>query len=736
MPGEAKDNPPLLKRLQFLGQRSAFCLAVLVGTILYLTLAGDAMAALQFDVFIGYDSFVPEACWFPIVFEIKNDGPSFTGTVEVKSANNQDQTLLSTVELPTGTLKRFVLPMFSSGRGYSSWDVRLLDERGKLRAEQNGLRARKQMAHGTPLMGALPRTASGTPMIKPILAQGSEFQPAAARMLPSIFPDNPLVLEGLSCLYLNSERAGDLTVNQVEALLGWLNAGGHLIVAVEQPSDVNAASWLKNIFPYDVKDLRGLQRHPELQRWLRSATWTTSSPLPSGPPNQFGPGQGNIRDFSIANPFADLPDDFDFENKEMQVAVGQLREGKVEVQAGDMPLVVTTQRGRGRVTGLLFSPEREPVRSWRELPTFWAKLAEVPGGWYVAKNLYEQGGWSTDGVFGAMIDTRQVHKLPVGWLLALLIVYLVVIGPFDQFWLKRIGRPMLTWITFPCYVVLFSLVIYFIGYKLRAGESEWNELHVVDVLLNGTQAELRGRTYASVYSPANQRYTLGSEQKFATLRGEFAGGWNASASNEKATIQQTGDSFKADIFVPVWTSELFVSDWWQSASLPLSATVRPAPGGWEIRLENKSSQKLTNVQLAIEDRIISLGALGAQETRTQKVARNDGTPLKGYVMNYGANFQNAVVSRQHALGSTANGQISEKLNSAIAVSFISQLTRSQMYQNNFISPPGLDISAVLEHGGAVVLAWAEGYSPIKPIYQFSPRRMQRDTLWRLALKVE
>ena len=53
------------------------------------------------------------------------------------------------------------------------------------------------------------------------------------------------------------------------------------------------------------------------------------------------------------------------------------------------------------------------------------------------------GGWSVDGIFGAMIDSRQVHKLPVGWLLLLLLVYLVVIGPLDQYWLKRIGKPML-----------------------------------------------------------------------------------------------------------------------------------------------------------------------------------------------------------------------------------------------------------------------------------------------------
>jgi hypothetical protein len=729
---------PLTRPPRSTGGRNSFLLALLCSCWVFLVTGQGAKGALQFDVFPGYDGIVPEASWFPVVCEIKNDGPSFTGTVEVKRSDDPDQTLLTPVELPTGTLKRLVLPVFSSGRGYSSWDVRLLDERGKARGEQLGVRARKHIYRGTPLLGALPRTANGTPVIRPIATTTSELQPVAARILPALFPDNPLVLEGMSCLYLNSERAADLGIAQVDALLGWLNAGGHLIVAVEQPSDITSSKWLKSIFPCDVKDLRTLDRHSELQDWLRSATWSTNSLRSRGYPNQFGGPQPNIAEIPNANPFSQLPEDFDFERKPLQVAVGEVRDGRVELASGDTPLIISTQRGRGRVTALMFSPEREPVRSWRELQTFWAKAAEVPGAWYVSKDLYPQGGWSTDGVFGAMIDTRQVHKLPVGWLLLLLIVYLVVIGPLDQFWLKRIGRPMLTWITFPCYVVLFSMVIYFIGYKLRAGESEWNELHVVDVLLNGAQAELRGHTYSSIYSPANQRYVLAGQQKFATLRGELSG-WNnaaAGSSGEKTTIVQSGDSFKAEVFVPVWTSELFVSDWWQSAAVPFTATVRAADAGWEIRLENKTNQQLTNLQLAIGDRLISLGSLAGQETRTQKVQPGEGAGLRMFVSSYGGNFQGAVASRQRALGSTASGQIVDKPNSTVAVSFLSQVGQPQMYQSGFIAPPGLDLSPVLNHGGAVLLAWAGDYSPIKPIYQFSPRRLHRDTLWRLALKVE
>jgi hypothetical protein len=62
---------------------------------------------IQFDVFLGHDGIVPEASWFPVICEIKNDGPGFTATIEIAGGNyNQGQTLREVVELPTGTLKR------------------------------------------------------------------------------------------------------------------------------------------------------------------------------------------------------------------------------------------------------------------------------------------------------------------------------------------------------------------------------------------------------------------------------------------------------------------------------------------------------------------------------------------------------------------------------------------------------------------------------------------------------
>ena len=99
---------------------------------------------------------------------------------------------------------------------------------------------------------------------------------------------------------------------------------------------------------------------------------------------------------------------------------------------------------------------------------------------------------------------------------------------------------------------------------------------------------------------ANQRYLLESSQKYATLRGEFVGMWGGGQSSEKATVVQNGDSFKAEIFVPVWTSQLFVSDWWQPAAAPLRVTVHPLNEAWQVNVENHTDQKLTSAQIVVD----------------------------------------------------------------------------------------------------------------------------------------
>jgi len=132
--------------------------------------------------------------------------------------------------------------------------------------------------------------------------------------------------------------------------------------------------------------------------------------------------------------------------------------------------------------------------------------------------------------------------------------------------------------------------------------------------------------------------------------------FGGSQSAGKAEVVQDGDSFKAEIFVPVWTSQLFVNDWAVvSPAVPLTANVTGTATGWRVRLENHTDAKLTSAHLVIGEWIIPLGEIPAKDARTFNVSAEGGKNLRQFVLDHGRQFHNAVQSRQYAFGSSRRG---------------------------------------------------------------------------------
>jgi hypothetical protein len=731
--------------------------------LLLLLSAGHAQAAAppRFDVFAGYGNLLPAQGWFPITCEVQNDGPPFTAIIEVSADQlGRGQTRRLKLDLPTGTLKRVVIPAFTAA---NVWKARLLDEHGRLRAEAATFQS-TVIPHELPLVAALCRTGQGGKDGLPVFpafpnpSRFSSTKYAAARLQLETFPDNPLAMESIDLLYLNSTKALDLKASQVTALRAWLQNGGHLVVGVEQVSDITANPWLSELMPCNLTDVRVLDVHPQLQQWLRGA-WSSTRFQEQNLPNNFGrgmlpnpvpPAAGAGRRGGV-NPGAEpavispssLPDDLPFETTNLPVVTGTLRDGTILIGDAAAPLAVTAPRGRGQITVLTFSPEREPFLSWTNRAWFWAKLSDVPLALLTSRdNSQNMARQSSDGVFGSMIDSKQVRKLPLPWLLALLAAYLAVIGPLDQYFLKKIKRQMLTWITFPVYVAAFSGLIYWIGYHLRAGELEWNELNVVDVLpdlLPGAPSPvLRGETYVSIYSPVNADYQLQGDPPlaFATLRGEYGGNYGGGSETTGASIVQLDNSFVAEAHVPVWTSQLFVSDWLQRAeAAPLAMSLTRKVAGWTATIENKSDHDLPQARLVVDQRIYDLPPLPRGKTIAFPVQSGGGTPLASFVSQYSGNFQNAVNTRRNNFGNN-QVNIANVADGAMAVSFLARMNVAEGGWNNFEAFRSLDLSRYAGPDHAILLAWDPGHSPVAPLNHFGAKRTHRDSLLRLVVSVK
>jgi len=683
----------------------------------------EAQAKVQFDVFPGYDNTARAGAWYPVTIEVFNEGPSFDAVVELSGGQFGSVTVRVPVELPTNTRKRFAVPLFCTSQSFLTVDARLLDSKGKLQEERLGQQV-GLLGWDVPFLGALPGSFSGVPSFpQPERTVRPELQPRVARLQPEIFPDNSITLEGLNSLYLNTARALELKEPQVAALRTWINCGGQLIVSIDQPNDVTATPWLRQLLPAEVAGMTNVRLGKELHRWLAQGLWDPQFAFKSvirGPDT-------SSSDSTLAQLVADLS----VEVTDIPLLQMRPRRGVSVTTIGDPPWLVSTPQGRGQIILLGINPEREPLKSWKHRPWFWAKLCGVPPRFLTSTDFAVQGGRGLDAVFGAIIETRQIRKLPVGALLLLLVVYLAVIGPFDQWWLKKINRPMLTWITFPAYVLLFSGLIYFIGYKLRAGQTEWNELQVVDVLPDeeGTRATLRGRTFGGLYSPANETYRLVNHASESAMRGEFKNLFGGSPDPGRLNITFEAQRLAADLFVPVWTSSLNVSEWVEDEEAPLEAR-RVGVDRYEVK--NRTGQTLGPLWVVTADSVVRLPELRAKAT-TEVELTNGVESFSQTISQRQSEFSAAVGQREDTFGSGDRQYIEDWAGAAMAASFPSRLSPDPRDGQSYIWPAGFDLSPNLGRGDAVVLAWIPEGGILPPQNQFAAPRSRRGALLRLSV---
>ena len=312
----------------------------------------------------------------------------------------------------------------------------------------------------------------------------------------------------------------------------------------------------------------------------------------------------------------------------------------------------------------------------------------------------------------------------------------------DRIWLKRINKQMLTWLTFPAYVAIFSLLIYFIGYKLRAGQLELNELHIVDVL-PGQQEVLRGRSYVSVYSPLNDDYRLGGSFEQGGIRSEYGGTFRGNMASS-LLVQSAPGKLEARARVPIWTSRLLCSEWLAPANGGVTAALtKNGRASYELSIKNGLDKAITGAMLLAEGKVTELELQsppgGTRTIRVRIGSTPDSDPHIDFesISNTGR-FENAVNARNMAFGDTERGRIEPMLMNLVACSFPALLGSTNPAGNlvaSFNGSGGLDLSAHAERGGAVLFLLVEDHAPIPSTGLFETKLAQARTLYRIPLEI-
>ena len=668
-------------------------------------------AEVRFDVFMGFSGKARNGEWFPVTVEIENDGPAFNGEIEIKPSSFNEQSIRYTIELPNNTRKRLSIPVFNNSS--YRWNAKLLND-GKVVSKNDNLRI-----DSIPWFSKLFAAVSGQQSSGPILPEtrfknnnaNRRFSPEVVNIQADIFPDNPVTLHGLSSLYLNSKSAINFRAEQASAVSIWVRSGGHLILGVDQPSDITGTPWLRELLNTQFGLMRNLDVGPLIRDWLSNA----------------GYPMGAI--------------DEQFNTKFLNATPVRMKDGKTLMSFDGETLIANANRGLGQVTILGFNPEREPIRSWENRAWLWARLADIDSEWFVSeKPPRDYGRMNVDGLYGMMIDSRQVSKLPVVWLILLLIIYLVIIGPVDRIWLKRINKQMLTWLTFPIYVIFFSFLIYYIGYRLRAGQLEINELHIVDVL-PGDQVALRGRSYASIYSPSNKDYLMGGSLALGAFRNESSS-FSHGAGNQPLLIALSPGKLEAKARVPIWTSRLFSSEWVSGSGVNVQAFVTKQNNDtYQLEILNGLRKPIVGAAFVALQRIvydesinITPGKRGLLELKPSD------SKVRDVISSFSSNIRTSIQSRNRAFGNAELSRMDLGLMNILTGSFPGMLELDGIKQfkkdvNQFDSSGGMDISEYIERDGSILFVFVEDQSPISSTGLFESKLRKSHSLYRIPIKL-
>jgi hypothetical protein len=286
----------------------------------------------------------------------------------------------------------------------------------------------------------------------------------------------PEVLDGVDVLILNGDAA--ISGECSEALRGWVQQGGRLIVPVGDGVDELArsplAGWLP-IMPSGQVDISKLTGFNDLVP--RSSTLRTLATLPAG---RLDRNAGQVIASGLSEPLA------------LRAAYGAGQVVIVAVKLDDVPLSNWEAESQAHLAGLLAGKWSvgQPLPGEQAESTSELNPAAVT-------ELQSQINFAVDSFPGI---TRTSHWGVMGWI----VLFAAVIGPLDyllvHLWLRR---PEWTWGT----LTVWSLLAAAIAIVYAGSENDHSvaaqQLEMLD--LDATTGTVRSRSWAGFYSTGNRR---------------------------------------------------------------------------------------------------------------------------------------------------------------------------------------------------------------------------------------
>ncbi|MFO0826132.1 MAG: hypothetical protein U0792_23950 [Gemmataceae bacterium] len=360
---------------------------------------------------------------------------------------------------------------------------------------------------------------------------------------------------------LFGEASGAAEKAKRAALLEWMRRGGRLVVTVGgNVALVSQLPALRELLPFDVKGTRA--------PGIVQLSWASRDTSQTSTSTKYLGQKGST--FPLANllPKAERP-------ARVLIPLPEPNTPLKDIIAGQAAF------GLGKITVVGFDLDRAPFTEFPSRPEFWdwvlyeggANRASGEGKTRPGAGALSEEEDEASVALRTHTDTFEgVPVVSFGWVALLIVLYILLIGPVEYYFLKRVlGRLELTWITFPLIVLTVSIVAYFSAYSLKGRDLKINKIDVVDI--DPATGRVYGTTWFTVFSPRIDAFTVGvtpGDGWGKTDPGTVVS-WVGAPRGGRASLLQRKYSYHTDsesiadgldgVPVQVWGTKSFGANW-------------------------------------------------------------------------------------------------------------------------------------------------------------------------------
>ena len=511
--------------------------------------------------------------WVPLAVTLSNTGAPVVGQVQLQLAPAQGvtfeyppNTFSTTVELPTNSSKRIWLyarldradvggfDVLFSGRGFPN-----LSQRVPVTQPDPEQREVMVVSDSDIGMSDTLRALRAQALFRAGKAPTNSFGTGVNPVLPFSFgkelvPDRWIGFESADMVVLGDFPHIALSPTQIDALRGYVQGGGTLVVMGGSNAGRLSSSPLKDLWPLapttsvsaSTGEVAALVSH--------------YVPRPQNGADRLGGAPVVVTRGTLS------PDAI-------------LRDG-----TASQPLLAQREIGAGRVLFLSYDPSQPPFKGWSGQGNLWSDLfkrsAKVKtletvdaeflassnanfsnGGYAPPPSSYGDEGGASTSLTGRLLSTlshaEQLTMPPVSriaWFLALYVFFLV---PLNYAVLRIIDRRELAWVTIPVIVVAFSVWAYTEALSIRGRAILTRQMDVVQSSIGSKAGRVDSLFW--LFSPRRTTYDISTTGQNAALC-DYATRAGGEQGNFSVSQPLDGSSFKIEgAPLRMWTDRAFAS---------------------------------------------------------------------------------------------------------------------------------------------------------------------------------